>query len=472
MAKFISISEKKQKAIANVIGLIMDILFACVALLLYLFRDYWQSQVQVFHIAMEILSMAVIAVVYRLHLGKVRNIKDRNRYFTVLCIFIFFSLFFDIISWIIDGSSAYRSLNYFVNAYVFIATFVHGAIFFEYIFSCIDNKTDEIIKLNKILNYVLLVALIIRLILVFTGIYFTVNEQGVYETSDIFVLSFFFIPIINLFACGIGAGAGIPLRKLTTLLAYPFSTLAMLTIALINIDYANSLTAITLSVILIYCSQFSDIEKIKSNLNESFQMYISDDVTNYKLGNVEPGGSTSNSSMLFCNLHHFSDEVEAMEPEDAVVLLNHFYGTMTKIVENNKGRLLEYPGYGLFCIFGEFNNSKNHSELAIKTAREMKEELKNINQWNLNNKYPQLKFGIGINSGDVVIGNIGSQNHFRYSAIGKHVNLASRTSTYANDGEIIITQNTLDQCKDIKVELVGNVVPKGIAKPLEIYKLV
>lgn len=472
MANLIKISENGQKTIARVIGLIMDILFALVAILLYSFSDNWQSDVQVFHIAMEILSMAVIAVVYRLHLGKVRSVEQKNTYFTILCIIIFFSLFFDIISWIIDGSIEYKSLNFFVNACVFIATFIHGAVFFEYIFSCIENKNENVIKLKKTLNYVILIAFIIRIILIVTNTYFHINENGIYETNDIFLFSFFFIPIINLFACGIGAGAGIKLRKLLILLAYPFSTLIMLVIVIININYANSLTAITLSVILIYCSQFSDTEKIKSNLNESFQMYISEGVTNYKLGNIQPGGSTSNSSMLFCNLHHFSDEVEAMEPEDAVVLLNHFYGTMTKIVENNKGRLLEYPGYGLFCIFGEFNDCKNHSDLAIKTAKEMKEEFISINQWNLNNKYPQLKFGIGINSGDVVIGNIGSQNHFRYSAIGKHVNLASRTSTYANDGEIIITKNTLKQSSGIDAELIGSIVPKGIVKPLKIYKLV
>ena len=97
---------------------------------------------------------------------------------------------------------------------------------------------------------------------------------------------------------------------------------------------------------------FIDVEKMKSNLNESFQMYISDGAADpFESDGIEPGGAMCNASMLFCNLHGFGEDMEAMEPEDAIVILNNFYGAMTGIIETNGGRLLAYPGYGLFCAF-------------------------------------------------------------------------------------------------------------------------
>ena len=445
----------------TMIGLFLIELF-----MMFVFASYWiEVPSRVFHISTELICMAVLIVLYRLYFSKIDIDKKSEKQFVILCILLYLCIFLDAISWTIDGSSSFAWLNILSNSFVFILEFVHGLLFCEYIFDSFDNSKNNIESVRKTIEKINLVAFIIRILLVITGAYFYVDDSGMYISKDLSVLSFFYIPVITLFICGIASGTNIKVSKLTILLSYPLSSLAMTTIALINFDYANSLTTLSLSIIFIYCFMFADTNRANVILNKSFQTYISDTVLDpEELKKV----NSCSASLLFCNLHNFSQDMEAMEPEDGVIVLNNFYSEMVEVIEANQGKLLEYPGYGLFAIF----NHGEHVENVINAAGGILEKLEKVNDFNLSNHYPKLKLGIGINTGDVVLGNIGSHNHMRYSAIGNHVNLASRTETYAHDGEVILTEYTYEQCKDkIDAELIGGYTPKGLTKPISIYRV-
>ena len=468
---FISIIKNKHSA--NVIGIGMFILYAFAVLVLMRFKDYWVSEVQVFHVSCELLCMAVTLVMYRLHLGKKRENDKKEICFTGLCIAAYIALFLDAVSWIVDGSVELIVLNRILKDVVFILIFVLGAIYFEYVYSYVENMSADLKTLKTRLYMLLSPVFVIRMIMIFTGQYFTISPDGHYETGEFYLLSFLFIPLLVLFTCGITAGNGVSTRRMVSFMSYPIATISMMGIAYINVNYTNSLVAITLALIYIYCATFIDMEQKKTNLDESLHTYLADGASVEKT-NLQDGksGRIASATILFGSLHRFGEAMETMEPEDAVIVLNHFYSAMTEVVEKNHGRLLEYPGYGIYCIFMESDDLSNHALNAVNAAIGMLKKMKEINIWTLTNHYPKLSLGIGINTGTVVIGNIGSQNHLRYSAIGRSVNLASRTEIFSKDDGIMITQSTLDQCAgNIKATLVDRIVPKGMSAPVSLYKI-
>lgn len=457
--------EKLSKTLySNTMNMLMGLLYLSVLAILYYFSDYWMLPSRIFHISIELLLMAVLFVFYRLRFHKVKSNNSDEKIFICLIIILYITICLDVISWAVDGNQKYIWLNYLSNALVFILEFLHGALFLAYVIVNFENKIDNANSLIKIIKCIVLFAIVIRIILVLTGAYFVIDSNGVYIASDLSILSFFFVPIITLFVCGIGAGTNIKKEKVAALLSYPLSSLAMIFFAIINLDYANSLITISLSIILIYIFLFADSNRANKDLSKTFQTYISDSIVTKESNTLD--ANICKATLLFCNIHNFSKDMETMEPEDAIIALNNFYSETISEVENCNGKLLEYPGYGLFCIFTKESQVLD----AISAAKSITNKMDKINDFNKQHHYPLLKIGVGIDTGDVVLGNVGSQNHMRYSAIGKHVNLASRVETYAKDNMIAISENCIDFEKEkLDVTLIGAFTPKGLNTPINIY---
>ena len=466
--------QKPSREKSTIISIIMCACFACAVIVYALSDQDAYSAKQVFHISSELSCMAVTLVMYLWHLRR-KNMRDRSeRIFEALCLLIYSALFIDLFTWIYDGRVNLIWLNKALNILVYIITYIHGVLYIEYVFSHIDQDSDVVKNLKKGVYVLFRIGALIRILFSVFGLYFVFDSNGYYQNGPLFALAYALVPIISVFVCGAATGYGLSLTKLLAFLSYPVSILFMLGIAFINGNYANPLIVITLSTIFIYCATFLDTEDQKGTLSENFQRYLSEDIVSQltQSGMLQPGGSTINVSMIFCALHGFGDVMETMQPEDAVKILNHFYGEIADIIVKNNGTLLEFPGYGVFCIFGAFNDCDKHADAAIKTAVEMQKRMPAINFWNEKNNYPDIHIGIGINTGDVVLGNIGSKNHLRYSAISRHVNLASRVETYAEDEDIIITQNTLDASDTVSsTEKILTIIPKGISQPIDIYKI-
>ncbi|MCX7830455.1 MAG: FHA domain-containing protein [Acidobacteria bacterium] len=178
-----------------------------------------------------------------------------------------------------------------------------------------------------------------------------------------------------------------------------------------------------------------------------------------------------NATVLFADLCGFTSMSENMEPKDVANFLNGFLSKMTDVIFEYEGTLDKFIGDCVMAIFGAPVSSEDHAERAIKCALDMRKALKEYNLENIGKK--ELNFRVGINSGKMVAGDIGSSRRMEYTVLGEVVNLASRLQSYvAKPGQIVIGQTTYNLTKGkFKTEEIRDVQVKGISKTLTAYEV-
>jgi adenylate cyclase len=160
-----------------------------------------------------------------------------------------------------------------------------------------------------------------------------------------------------------------------------------------------------------------------------FSQYLNSDVVNELISDpakLKLGGQQQHLTVLFSDIAGFSSFSEKQSPENLILFLNSYLSEMTESVFVNRGTLDKYLGDSVMAFWGAPVALENHAEYACKSALEMQKRLLTLQQnWDLADK--KLFFTrIGINTGDVIVGNIGGKQRFDYTVIGDNVNLASR----------------------------------------------
>jgi adenylate cyclase len=179
-------------------------------------------------------------------------------------------------------------------------------------------------------------------------------------------------------------------------------------------------------------------------------------------------------TILFSDIRGYTTLTENLEASDVVALLNQYFETMVEAVFSHEGTLDKFIGDALMAVFGApLPLRDNHAWMAVKSALDMRRRLKEFNQ--MRPDEPQIRIGIGMSSGEVVSGNIGSQKRMDYTVIGDGVNLSSRleqiTKQYGCD--IIISEMTYHLCQDkIWVRELDRVRVKGKNQAVSIYELI
>ncbi|HIL71706.1 MAG TPA: adenylate/guanylate cyclase domain-containing protein, partial [Verrucomicrobia bacterium] len=164
---------------------------------------------------------------------------------------------------------------------------------------------------------------------------------------------------------------------------------------------------------------------------------------------------------------------ETLHPEQVVSLLNNYLGVMTDVIIKYEGTIDEFIGDAILVVFGAPIWKSNHAERAVACALEMQNAMEEVNRRNFELGFPEVEMGIGINTGEVVVGNIGSEKRAKYGVVGREVNMASRIETYTVGGQILISEsvyNKIESMATINQEMV--VEPKGAKKPITIYDVV
>lgn len=184
-------------------------------------------------------------------------------------------------------------------------------------------------------------------------------------------------------------------------------------------------------------------------------------------------GERKEVTILFSDIRGYTTITENMEAAEVVKLLNQYFETMVEAVFNYEGTLDKFIGDALMAVFGAPLPLENHALMAVLSALDMRRRLKEFNKSRLG--YPELKIGIGISSGDVVSGNIGSQKRMDYTVIGDGVNLSSRleqiTKQYGCD--IVLSEFTYELCQErIWVRELDKVRVKGKQQGVSIYELI
>ncbi len=187
---------------------------------------------------------------------------------------------------------------------------------------------------------------------------------------------------------------------------------------------------------------------------------------------VHLGGENQTVTVLFADVRGFTRMSEKMEPQEVVELLNEYFTEMTDLVFENGGTLDKYLGDGLMAVFGAPLTKPDDAIRAVKTAIEMQQALARLNQdWEAKGQR-SLKIGLGINTGNVTAGNIGSARRMDYTVIGDAVNIASRLCANAAGGQILISESTFGSLNDrMPAKRLEPIRVKGKETPIEIYEI-
>ncbi|GAB4370814.1 MAG: adenylate/guanylate cyclase domain-containing protein [Calditrichia bacterium] len=219
-------------------------------------------------------------------------------------------------------------------------------------------------------------------------------------------------------------------------------------------------------------------ERDKRRIRKTFSHYVSPAVVDEVLKHPEKlklGGERKTCSVLFSDVAGFTTLSEQLEPEVLVNLLNEYLTQMTNLVFENQGMLDKYEGDAIMAVFGAPIELPNHAELACRTALQMQQKLKELREkWKQEGK-PELHARVGINSGVMVVGNMGSQTRFDYTVMGDSVNLASRLegANKLYDTSIMIGENTYELVKDFYITRPLDLLRvKGKKKPVKVYELI
>ena len=176
-------------------------------------------------------------------------------------------------------------------------------------------------------------------------------------------------------------------------------------------------------------------------------------------------------TIFFSDIRGFTTMTENLEPEDTVNLLNEYFSEMTKLVFKHGGTIDKFMGDGLLAFYGDPLECKDHAEKAVRTAIEMKDVVKLLqSRWKDMNC--ELHMSIGICTGYVTVGNIGSKERMEYTVIGNHVNLAQRLQSEAEADQILVNQRTFSMVKNtFETEIIPDITLKGINKSVVAYKI-
>jgi len=217
-------------------------------------------------------------------------------------------------------------------------------------------------------------------------------------------------------------------------------------------------------------------EKESRKIKDVFSKYVSKNLVEELLKNpdVKLGGEKKEVSILFSDIRGFTSMSEKMGPEEVLEILNEYLTEMTEIVFENGGTLDKFIGDAVMALFGTPLYYKDHAYRAVKTAAMMKEKLAQLNEkWEKEGKN-RLKIGIGINSGEVVAGNMGSLKRMEYTVIGDNVNIASRLESLNKElgTEILISEKTYEQVKDfVEAKKHMEIKVKGKENYMDVYEV-
>lgn len=237
---------------------------------------------------------------------------------------------------------------------------------------------------------------------------------------------------------------------------YPFLTILFVYIATIVFNYIAE-------------------QREKKRVTGIFGRYVSQSVVNEILSSSEDikvGGERKEITLMFVDIRGFTPLSEKMEPEEVIEILNEYLELCTQAVFEFEGTIDKFMGDGVMVMFGAPIEQPDHALRAAKTALRLKEKAQGLSK-RLEERYGRtVAFGIGINSGAAVVGNIGSKDRVDYTAIGDTVNLAARLESNAKPNQVLISESVYEAIQhEIICEKLEPIKVKGKEKPVSIYQL-
>ncbi|HEX6463985.1 MAG TPA: adenylate/guanylate cyclase domain-containing protein [Vicinamibacterales bacterium] len=244
------------------------------------------------------------------------------------------------------------------------------------------------------------------------------------------------------------------------------------------LNLVQPLTAGALALFFGTAYQYFVEGREKRKVSKLFGRYVSKDVYAQLMAHpdqAELGGGRREMSVLFSDIRGFTTVTEKGEPEALVHQLNEYFTRMVAVVFRHGGTVDKFVGDMVMALFGAPLEDPHHAEHAVATAVDMIHELGELNRAWAAKGMKQLDIGIGVNSGDMIAGNIGSSSIMSYTVIGDNVNLGSRLESLNKEYKtrIIISDATRTRLEgQYEMRPLGDVIVKGKSRPVAIFEII
>ena len=211
-------------------------------------------------------------------------------------------------------------------------------------------------------------------------------------------------------------------------------------------------------------------------IRDTFGRYVTKEVVEELLDTsdgLELGGEIREVTIMLSDLRGFTPLCEHLNPDQVIEVLNGYLSRMSKIIGQYKGTINEFIGDAILTFFGAPIKYGDSPARAVACALAMQLAMEEVNSENSERGLPPLFMGIGINTGEVIVGNIGSKERAKYGVVGHNINLASRVEGATLGGQVLITPSTYEQVKDIVI--VRGVRPvrfKGVEEDIDLYDVI
>jgi len=242
--------------------------------------------------------------------------------------------------------------------------------------------------------------------------------------------------------------------------------------------------SIILSFVLVSIYRYIEEEQEKLFLYHSFESYFAPSVMHKILEEPEKLKSSERKvlTVLFSDIAGFTAWSSTCEPEEIHSTLNEYYNEMAGVVFKYQGTIDKYMGDGMMAFFGDPVEYDDHALRAVRTAVEMQQKAGELKErWKAEGRL-EIRMRIGINTGEVVVGNMGSENRVDYTVLGSNVNLAQRLESNAPIEGILISESVYRDLKaqeendpykleGIVISSCGNIKVKGLSEEIKVYQV-
>jgi adenylate cyclase len=292
---------------------------------------------------------------------------------------------------------------------------------------------------------------------------------------------------INLLATIIGMCLVYILIRISTLAkSITFAFLIMLIYFLLSavcyyfgivVTVITPIVMFTITTIGAYTHKFVLENRSKEKVKSAMGKYMSQDVMKRVIQNIDNlglGGKRSVVTVLFADIRGFTSMSEKMSAQQVSEILNEYFTEIEPIITKHNGVINKFIGDAVMAIFGEPIQDKSHAQNAVKCAYAMLEKVRELQSKWVKEGKPKIEIGIGINTGEVFVGNIGSVNRMEYTVIGDTVNLASRLESYNKiyKTKLLISTSTYEEVKGFTdVIKISDVQIRGKANKMDIYEV-
>ncbi|MBX5481207.1 MAG: response regulator [Myxococcaceae bacterium] len=218
-----------------------------------------------------------------------------------------------------------------------------------------------------------------------------------------------------------------------------------------------------------------DLDARNRLIRSAFGRFMSEDVVQALLETPEGlslGGTRREVTILMSDLRGFTSAADRLEPDEVMRLLNEYLGVMVEVIDRHQGTIIEFIGDAILVLFGAPLRREDDARRAVACAISMQQAMGTLNAQLAERGLPGLEMGIALNTGEVIVGNIGSMKRSKYGVVGRHVNLTARVESFGVGGQILATTATVERAGPDVVTGPGTTFnAKGFADPVEVREI-